>query len=317
MKVFFAGIITLLIFVSCESAPSRNVNYNYPHSGGSNNAQLAVKDYVTLGIIFVRSSEAFDGYGNHTGSKITYAMIMQEAQKLGADDIINLRIDINQREDFTPNGDRIRTTYNYTATALAIKYTTAMAVESRTSNFENNNNVLNNTNNAIAANQMKRPTRERSSPGQSANLKNNWLSAGATIGGADLRYERMFNSYFSLSGNVYYQLIGSTWDEFGVDAIARVYPFGKVLYFGAGLGFHGYYDWRLDYRWVSWGTSGYWTYYGGTAYGFAVSPEIGVKIHFGRQGMFFMDIGYKNPLIIGSGGFMINTVPHINFGVAF
>jgi len=45
-------------------------------------------------------------------------MLMREAQKLGADDIVNLRID----ERKTTDPSRRTTIANYKATALAIKY---------------------------------------------------------------------------------------------------------------------------------------------------------------------------------------------------
>jgi len=79
-------------------------------------------------LFFVKSTETLDGDGNHTGSKITYEMLMQEAKKLGANDVINVKIDVNQVEEIVKNKDNFdisRTTYNYTASALAIKYTNA------------------------------------------------------------------------------------------------------------------------------------------------------------------------------------------------
>ena len=126
--------------------PISQVNYNYSHIGNFNNASIIVKDYEVMGIIFVKSSEAIDGNGNHTGSKITNDMLMLEAQKLGAHDVINIRIDVNQKEEFTLNEKRIKTIYDYTATALAIKYTTALAVGNAGNSFStigNNDIVLN------------------------------------------------------------------------------------------------------------------------------------------------------------------------------
>jgi uncharacterized protein YbjQ (UPF0145 family) len=66
-------------------------------------------------------------------------MLMTEAQKLQADDIINVRIDVtktrtaNQVRSGEAKGAPVRTvittTYDYTATALAIKYTNAVIME--------------------------------------------------------------------------------------------------------------------------------------------------------------------------------------------
>jgi len=113
-------------FTACANKP-RTVDYSYPHIGVTNNSSIVIKDYVSLGIISVKSKEVIDGDGNHTGSKITYEMLMLEAKKLGADDVINIRTDINQVVDYSVDRKPIRTTFNYTATALAIKFTNASA----------------------------------------------------------------------------------------------------------------------------------------------------------------------------------------------
>ena len=94
ISVFAAAIG--VYFASCATTTYPAVNYHYPQSGNSNNATIVVKDYQPMGIIFVKSSEIVDGAGNHTGSKITYEMLMLEAKKLDADDVINIRIDMNQ-----------------------------------------------------------------------------------------------------------------------------------------------------------------------------------------------------------------------------
>ena len=133
----YLGIVILISFIATSCATSVPViNYTYPHDGKANNANIVVKDYEPLGIIFVKSTEVVDGGGNHTGSKITYEMLMKEAQKLDAHDVINIRIDVNQIEEIVKdkNGyDVTRTTYNYTASALAIKYTTAIQAEAKSS----------------------------------------------------------------------------------------------------------------------------------------------------------------------------------------
>ena len=144
MKKFLSiMILVTIVFMSCTTT-TKNVNYSYPHDGYSNNASLAVKDYEPIGIIFLKSNEVVDGNGNHTGSKITYEMLMIEAAKLGADDVINIKIDVNQAEEkFSSNRIIItKTTYNYTATALAIKYTTAIAIESSSNKQQISNSML-------------------------------------------------------------------------------------------------------------------------------------------------------------------------------
>ena len=101
---------------------------------------------ITAGIIFVESTAVYDSHGNMLeGSRITYTMLMREAQRLGADDIINVRIDkiqrINRittqetrvRQSSQPDGSfrqeeitvpvvSIRIETEYKASALAIRY---------------------------------------------------------------------------------------------------------------------------------------------------------------------------------------------------
>jgi uncharacterized protein YbjQ (UPF0145 family) len=132
MKYFFGnaliGIALVLVFTSCITG--RNVDYGYPQSGSTHNASVnVIKDYETVGIVIVKSTEMIDNMGNHTGSKITFEMLMEEAKKIGGNDVINVRIDVNQKEDFSIVGTLEKITYNYTASALAIKYTETLGVE--------------------------------------------------------------------------------------------------------------------------------------------------------------------------------------------
>ena len=156
MKYIFCLIYLFFLFWGCSVTPppvstpsgsiapdipiNSTINFNIPNYGNINNVAIAVKDFETRGIIFVRSAEIIDGNGNHTGSKITYEMLMLEAQKLGAEDVINIKIDVNPiREIFHENSFNVsRTIYNYTATALAIKYTNALPIGS-----ENSQDIVN------------------------------------------------------------------------------------------------------------------------------------------------------------------------------
>ncbi|MCL2138087.1 MAG: hypothetical protein FWH41_00975, partial [Treponema sp.] len=136
-KKVLLGLLAITFFLNgCTTTSNRpssivnpDVNYTLPRAGSANNAALAVKDYLTLGIFWVSSTETIDGDGNRTGSQITYEMLMREAQKLDADDIINIRIDVKQIHEFVRSSDFSsiisKTTYIYTANALAIKYTAA------------------------------------------------------------------------------------------------------------------------------------------------------------------------------------------------
>ena len=115
---------------------------------------VPTKDFTTLGLIFVESSATIDSDGRILqGSKITFEMLMKEAHKMGADDIINIKIDeieniiVTEETRIVPT--RVVTDYGntvvdkettvqiitktvvYKANALAIKYTNAIATPAR------------------------------------------------------------------------------------------------------------------------------------------------------------------------------------------
>jgi hypothetical protein len=123
--VICAIILTLCVLAACTSN-----NYSSNLTGASDYSTVAVKDFISLGIVTVNSTEIhssgpFGFTKSIEGSKITFADLMQEAAKLEADDIINVRIDIKSNYtkgafDWLIGWTR---TYNYTGTALAIKYT--------------------------------------------------------------------------------------------------------------------------------------------------------------------------------------------------
>lgn len=97
--------------------------------GWANYSELSVKDFNTLGIVSV-TTEMIQTSGflqltrKTEGSTVTYNALMEEAKKLGADDIINVRIDQVSQGKSGPiqlifGG---KTTTKYIGTALAIKY---------------------------------------------------------------------------------------------------------------------------------------------------------------------------------------------------
>ncbi|MCL2443724.1 MAG: hypothetical protein FWD13_09735 [Treponema sp.] len=162
MVFSFVVLMVLFSFLSCVITPqprSALVFSDTPSSGFILMAKdghvmqvniVPMKDFNVLGIIFVESSATVDSDGNIIeGSRITYEMLMREAQKLNADDIINLKIDeihniiiteevkIVPTREFDGAGgyrtvDRERVvqvvtrTIDYKANALAIKYTNAV-----------------------------------------------------------------------------------------------------------------------------------------------------------------------------------------------
>ena len=124
--VFLGFILTIFAISACTSSNNFSANL----VGASDYSTVAVKDFITLGIITVYAQEIHRAgpLGSNKkveGSKITFSDLMQEAAKLEADDIINIRIDMNTNYIKSP-GDFFKgwtRTYTYTGTALAIKYT--------------------------------------------------------------------------------------------------------------------------------------------------------------------------------------------------
>jgi hypothetical protein len=101
--------------------------------GWSDYADVAVKDFQTLGIVTLKSEAELKVGPLHlnkslVGSTITYSMLLDEAKKLGAEDIINVRIDTTIKGETTIIDFIIGRTQKviFTGTALAIKYTNAI-----------------------------------------------------------------------------------------------------------------------------------------------------------------------------------------------
>ncbi|MCL2127894.1 MAG: hypothetical protein FWH38_06530, partial [Treponema sp.] len=125
---FSLAALAMLALAACTST-----NYSANMTGASDYSTVAVKDFTTLGIVTVRATEVhYSGplgfQKGVEGSKITFSDLMQEAARLEADDIINVRIDMNSNYvkgafDWLTGWTR---TYTYTGTALAIKYTGKM-----------------------------------------------------------------------------------------------------------------------------------------------------------------------------------------------
>jgi len=144
-----------------------------------------------------------------------------------------------------------------------------------------------------------------------SNMRNNWLSLEASYDShypesmvfidylsIGVRYERMFNPYISLGANGYFSFPLDTQNYyidlnniFAIDAFFRFYPFGKLFFMGIGIGYHfgGYYrileiseDVVMEEE------------------GFALFPEIGFKIEFGKEVGFFIHIGFSPNITFGT-----------------
>jgi len=132
-------IVIIALLASCTTATTAN-REKVTLTGNIEQIVLVEKDFIVVGMIFLTSSATIDSNGSIIeGSPVTYEMLMKEAQKLGADDIANLRIDEIQRNKEIQKLRRERVDHilsistvsqriiakkeiTYNATALAIKY---------------------------------------------------------------------------------------------------------------------------------------------------------------------------------------------------
>lgn len=108
-----------------------------PTSAGANHENLGTfgqsviipgKDFETRGLVFIETVYQASG-GTINGQIFTYQALLKEAQKLGADAIINVTIDrLQQRVPSDEKNYALEKTYSLQETwygsALAIKYTT-------------------------------------------------------------------------------------------------------------------------------------------------------------------------------------------------
>jgi len=163
---------------------------------------------------------------------------------------------------------------------------------------------------------------------RAANIKNNWISGELSLLGVGARYERMLNSNLSVGANVYWSSFFFLYNELGLDASVRFYPWGKNFFAGIGLGFH-------THTGVSTGKD---TDVFGVEYeytesiqinGVAITPELGWKIDVGKEGGFYLQPGIKLPITLGEKtGFLFGSdetkfgvgvgfVPYFGMGFAF
>ena len=145
---------------------------------------------------------------------------------------------------------------------------------------------------------------------KASNVKNNWLSGELSLIGAGARYERMFNSAFSIGAVAYYSYTFFILYDTGADVFARWYPWGKTFYTGLGVGFHM--TTIINFEESSPGVG---------IIGAAITPEIGWKIDTGRPGGFFIQPGIKIPITLGvnnyTNAFDVYAFPIVYFGLGF
>ena len=131
MKKSFMVLISLmfLFVVGCTTTErSMRSTFESHESGSYNNIAIPIKDFIVKGPIYVESIVTIEPNGVKNGSEITSYMLMKEAEKLDADDVVNVKIDKveNVQKSIVVQRNMEKTvrvkTITYKATALAIKY---------------------------------------------------------------------------------------------------------------------------------------------------------------------------------------------------
>ncbi|MGP1587992.1 MAG: hypothetical protein ACTTHG_06565 [Treponemataceae bacterium] len=129
MKKSFLMATVLFATVALLTVGCTTTHLTTNKTGWSDYAEIALKDFEPVGVVRVTSKEVFrtEPFGvkkSSTGSKITYDMLIAEAVKMGAHDIINVRIDVANKTASTPFDFITGSTkeVEYIGTALAIKY---------------------------------------------------------------------------------------------------------------------------------------------------------------------------------------------------
>jgi hypothetical protein len=124
VKIFFLIILPAFVTAGCIS-----VDFTAPLAGRYVKAAVGVKDFEVIGVVSVESAEIhrvgpLGSSKTVEGSKVSYSDLMIEAAKINADDIIDVRIDMNAGKPAT-FAERLtgwERTFTYTGKALAIRY---------------------------------------------------------------------------------------------------------------------------------------------------------------------------------------------------
>jgi len=121
--------ISLLLAAVLPVAGCKTVDYSAPLAGLYVTAAYAVKDFEVVGPVYVSSTEThkagpFGLVKTVSGSKVTYSDLILEAALIDADDIIDVRIDINsgKKAKFARRLSGWERVFSYTGKALAIRY---------------------------------------------------------------------------------------------------------------------------------------------------------------------------------------------------
>ncbi|MDR0409197.1 MAG: hypothetical protein LBH18_02205 [Spirochaetaceae bacterium] len=132
---------------------------------------------------------------------------------------------------------------------------------------------------------------------KTADVNKLWLSGELSLVGVGIRGEYMLTPNISAGLNVYFTSMFFLFNDIGLNAVGRFYPWGKTFYAGLGLGLSihtGVEDFVKDGKKLGSGTQSI------TRTGFGIVPEIGWKIDSGKPGGFFMNPYIQFPITLGT-----------------
>ena len=124
------------LFTGCIFVPSPiSTEMNHSNWGSFAEAKIPVKDFESKGLVFAEYQFIVTDKGTIEGETFMYQKLLKEAERLGADAIINVAIDkrtenITQKSGFGTKSNKQQTWYG---SALAIKYTDALVTEAEVS----------------------------------------------------------------------------------------------------------------------------------------------------------------------------------------
>ena len=124
-----ARLLPLMALISGGLCACTTVNYTSAFTGKTDRVRLAHKNFVIVGPVTVQAVEKHSAgplgiVKTVEGSKVTYTSLIQKAANMEADDIIDVRIDVNTVSKTTlaewlTGWTR---TYTFTGTAIAIRF---------------------------------------------------------------------------------------------------------------------------------------------------------------------------------------------------
>jgi hypothetical protein len=124
---------------------------------------------------------------------------------------------------------------------------------------------------------------------------NNWVGGQLGLLGAGLRYERVLTPQFTVGGAAYFNSLFFFWNNTGVKAFGRFYPWSGNFFAELGVGF-GYRTGTEDVD--DGGYHGLGVLYSLT--GFLLEPGLGWKIDVGAPAGFYIEPILTLPIVMGS-----------------